>query len=236
MPPQALFDSAWQSLHASTAFRKLVSLIPGRGRQPSFNEHLFSLISGNIPGFYDALELSVPAPLQDRMTRPQAFVILHFHDGSSFVSKILIDRGRRFTRIVDDPESYLRALGEKFPGAACARAVGADMFGLALALKAARQGDAICCAIDYKENKRAPYSKVSPVMIEFANRNGLDVFFVKSNITDSGRAELLCWGPFKGIDAETCAGRFIDLFNTHGKSRRALTVKFPGSAAHESRR
>lgn len=233
---QALFERVWGRLHPNPAFRRLVGRIPGKGRQPSFNEHLYSLISRKLPSFYRSLELPVPAVLQDRMARPEPFVLLHFHDGFSFISKILVDRGRHFTRIVDDPESYLSALEAKFPGAACAHAVGADLRSLVQALKAVKQGDALCCAIDYKEKKQAPYSHVSPAMIEFANRNGLDVFFVKSNILDSGKAELLCWGPFNGIDAEACAGSFIDLYNSHGESRRKLTVKSPASAAPERRR
>lgn len=232
---QALFREVWRKLHSSAAYGKLVSLIPGKGRQPTFNEHLYRLISKNIASFYTSLELRPPALLQARIIRKEPFVILHFHDGFSFISKVLIEQDRNFTRIVDDPESYLEALEKKFPGVSCANAVGVDMFSLALANKAARKGDAICCAIDYKDNKEGSYSHVSPAMIEFSNRNKLDVFFVKSDISDDGDVRLFCWGPFNGLDAEACANSFIKLYNSHGESRRSLTVKLPGEHAAAKR-
>lgn len=231
-----LFNTVWQILHANFAYRILVNFvsISGRGGKPTFNETIYRLISNNIPGFYSSLELPLPERLNNQIKQKNAFLILHFHEGFNFVSKILISQNRNFTRLAHDPESYLRSLSEKFSDLSCANVIAADIFSLAMLKKAIKNGDAICSALDYRAEKKGPYSYVSPVLIEFANKNRLDVYFLKSNISDNGVVELFCWGPFKNLDPHAGANSFIKLFNSYGESRRNLTVKKPNAKLHNN--
>jgi hypothetical protein len=146
-----------------------------------------------------------------------------FHDGFSHLDKVLSENKKHYTRIVS-AKGWLEKRSRKFDPGPYVHIVSDDALSLIAVRHAVEDGHAICAAIDYA-NRKGKKVYANPALIGFANRFNLDIVLVKTNITQSGDVELICWGPYRDVEPEECVKMFIEHFNSEGETRVELDIK-----------
>lgn len=225
-PPVEAFEASWNELHRSRLYRLLIHI--GQNPTTEFSYlygRTFEFLSGRIPDFYKYFPISIADNFKQAIESPEPFLIVHLHDGHRFVSRVLADYRRQYTRIVANPTRRLSRVFDA-RGAETPRPhlVQDNVFSLVRFRRAAKSNHALCCQIDY-ENAKGERIYLNPAIFIFANRIKIPVFFIKSHVNDKGRGELISSGPHIGTDPLVCANEFLDFFNSSGNSRVNLTIK-----------
>jgi hypothetical protein len=135
----------------------------------------------------------------------------------------LSENKRHYTCIVST-KRWMEKRSRQFDPGPYAHILEDDCLTLIALRHAVEDGHAICAPIDYT-NRRGKKTYANPALVGFANRLKLDIVFVKTNVTQSGNVELICWGPFHNVEPEACVKMFIELFNSVGETRVELDVK-----------
>jgi len=221
--PQDTYRSVWNVLQRSLTFRLLLALTPKHGPRRHFRSRTHGLLLKHIEGYRGSLHISVPENLRILIQKSDPFLAVTFHDGFSHLDKVLSENKRHYTRIASG-KRWLERLSRQLDPGPYAHIVGDDALSLIAVRHAVEDGHAICAAIDYA-NRKGKKVYANPALIGFANRFKLGIVFVKTNVTQSGNVELICWGPFRDVKPEECVKMFIQLFNSVGVTRVKLAVR-----------
>jgi len=218
--PGETFKASWETLLSNPLYRWLVRIGQNSGVEGTrLHGRTFELLSRRIPDFYRSTEILICDNLKDAIESDKPFVVAQLHDGHRFLSRVLAQHKRPFTRIAPDPTSHIQSLSDLGIDVSCAHAIKDDLLSLAYLRDAVRSNHVICCSIDYSDAiGRKVY--VNPAIFGFAKRAKIPVFFVKAHVSSSGIGGLISSGGYQDLDPLICAKMFLDFFNSTGHSRR----------------
>jgi hypothetical protein len=225
-PAGIAFKNSWESLLSSPVYRWLVRV----GQTPAragtgVHGRTFELLSAGIPDFYRSAEILICSNLKDAIESDESFVAVQIHDGHRFLSKVLAQHKRPFTRIVRNPTSYIQSLSKRGIDVSFARAIKDDLLSLTYLREAVKSNHVICSVIDYSDAKGKKVY-INPAIFGFANRVKIPVFFVKAYVNDVGVGELITSGPHYNLDPLKCTKMFLDFSNSVGQhSRISMSIK-----------
>jgi hypothetical protein len=225
-PPQA-FEAAWNSLLSNPLYRFLerFGLDPAFARpeliRPLLKARTFELLSQEIPGFFRSISIVVPAELKLAIDSQTPIIIAQIHEPHSFLSRVLGEYGREYTRIVGEPRRAAQRMQAEGIDTSRANLVKKGPLSLAHLLKSVRRNHVICSLLD--DNPLS--GSISPAIFAFANRAKIPVFFVKAYVDNAGVPGLFSSGPYRDVDPLQCADEFLKFFNSVGDLRVALKIK-----------
>jgi hypothetical protein len=224
--PAEAFRTSWETLLSNQRYRFLVRVSQNPSREGTHARgRTFELLSREIPDFDRSIKISVSGNLKVALDSNKPFLAVQIHDGYRFLTRVLADHKREFTRIVPDPAQHIRWLGQRGIDVSRVHAVKKDVLSLTRLRKAVRCNHVICCAIDYSDAMgRRIY--VSPAIFGFANRTRIPIFFVKGHVNDAGDGELVSAGPYQDVDPLVCAKEFLHFFNSVGDSQVDMKIRW----------
>ena len=223
--PQEAFKASWQSLRSNPLYRILVRISQDPTKEwTQLQGRTFELLSLEIPELYHSIRIVVPANLKVAIDSEKPFVIVQIHQAHSFVSRVLADHDREFTRIVGDPNRYAGRMRKLGIDTSHAHLIKKGVLSLAHLRKSVRSNHIICCVVDYGVGAdRKEY--INPAIFVFANRANIPVFFVKTHVNDDGVGELISSGPHNYVDPVMGANKFLNFFNSVGETRVGMKIK-----------